>query len=90
VLRFPATVHRGDGRELPCVVVDMSHGGACISAPSVVLPDQFKLSLNSNASVLRHCKVMWRSKDLVGVQFLEPSAGKETPLHRRGVSALSG
>ena len=71
VLRFPATVHRVGGRDLPCVVVDMSHGGACLSAPSVALPEQFRLSLKSDVSVPRHCKVVWREKDMVGVQFLE-------------------
>jgi hypothetical protein len=72
VLRFPGTITAQDGtKPLPCVVVDMSRTGASIRAHDLALPDEFVLSLNANASVQRHCKVIWRDAFMVGVQFVE-------------------
>jgi hypothetical protein len=72
VLCWPGTVIAQDGgKALPCVVVDMSQKGASIRAHDLALPDEFILSLNASASVLRNCKVIWREPFMVGVQFVE-------------------
>lgn len=78
VLRFPGTVTAHDGgKPLPCVVVDMSQRGASIRAHDLALPDEFVLSLNANASVQRHCKVIWRDAFMIGVQFVEQKGARE-------------
>jgi len=70
MLHLPGMVLRGDGLPpITCTVVDMSQSGASINAPNIALPDEFVVSLTTNASVLRKCKVIWREGFMVGVQF---------------------
>jgi hypothetical protein len=56
-----------------CTMVDVSSSGArlIVKAPAEV-PDEFDLLLSRNGSVRRRCKVMRRSDEEVGVQFLHP------------------
>jgi hypothetical protein len=54
-----------------CLVTNMSGEGACFLAlePSR-FPDEFALLLQKNGSVLRLCRVIWRTGRLVGVWFV--------------------
>jgi hypothetical protein len=57
---------------IPCVLWDISDGGARLAAPrSNVLPAMFNLILSKDGSSQRLCKVVWRNEAQVGVQFLD-------------------
>jgi len=63
----------GDGSaSAACEVMDISEGGARLRplmlAPDM-LPENFTLLLSSCGRVRRPCRVVWRSKMEVGVQF---------------------
>ena len=59
-----------------CHARDIFEAGARISCenPSAV-PNDFMLYFTSDGKVGRHCKVVWRSRDEIGVQFV----GREHP-----------
>jgi hypothetical protein len=63
----------GDGSaSAACEIVDISEGGARLRplmlAPDTV-PDTFTLLLSSCGRVRRPCRVAWRSRSELGVQF---------------------
>ena len=59
---------------VPCVVRDMSAGGARLTVTgSVGVPDTFELYIELDASRAR-CEVTWRRGDTVGVRFTTPIA----------------
>lgn len=63
----------GDGSaSAACEIVDISEGGARLRplmlAPNTV-PDSFTLLLSSCGRVRRPCRVAWRSKSELGVEF---------------------
>lgn len=63
----------GDGSaSRACEILDISQGGArlrpLLCAPDL-LPDRFTLLLSSCGKVRRTCRVAWRSKTDLGVQF---------------------
>jgi hypothetical protein len=54
-------------------IVDISDSGAQIEffeAPD--LPPEFSLLIGGNKMVKRHCHVVWRSGDRLGVKFVRP------------------
>jgi PilZ domain len=54
----------------PCIVLDISRGGArlaCRTPHSV--PDEFRLQLSPDGAVARECRVVWRSATEIGVKF---------------------
>ena len=55
-----------------CIISNLSNGGARITgiAPDT-LPDTFLLRIFPRASRTKQCRVLWRSKDALGVQFAE-------------------
>jgi hypothetical protein len=59
------------GKPFPCVVWDMSDGGArlAIACPTADVPPEFYLILTSDGSVRRTCEVVWKSTRFVGVKF---------------------
>lgn len=60
-----------------CVVWDLSDGGARLTAAhSGVLPDVFVLFLAADAKSYRFCRVRWRKKPYLGVQFIPPGEGR--------------
>ena len=68
----------GDGSaSMACEILDISQGGArlrpLLCAPEL-LPDNFTLLLSSCGRVRRACRVAWRSKSDLGVQFSAPAA----------------
>ena len=52
-----------------CVILDVSHAGASIRLPSHMqdCPDTFILKLHSGR--IHHCRLIWREKDKIGVEF---------------------
>ncbi len=64
----------GDSAELlPCQVADISAGGArlVVFCDTDQLPGTLTLVLSSNGQVRRRCKVAWRRRSEIGVQFLK-------------------
>lgn len=69
--KSPAAFYDGEGRRHPCVVSDLSNGGAKITGAKLeAMPDDFLL-LVSPHSALRSCHVAWRGKGAVGVRFTD-------------------
>ncbi|MBV8766637.1 MAG: PilZ domain-containing protein [Hyphomicrobiales bacterium] len=66
----------------PCVLSDFSNGGAKLSGLNVRhIPDEFILRMARGVRP-RHCRVLWRSADAVGVEFTKAGAGAEDELWR--------
>ena len=60
---------------IPCVLWDISDGGARLAAPrSNALPAAFNLILSKDGRSRRLCRVVWRTEAQVGVQFLADEA----------------
>ena len=54
-----------------CTVRDLSASGACLRVASPVgIPNTFDLRLNQDDDMARHCQVVWRSADRIGVRFV--------------------
>jgi PilZ domain len=64
-----------DGVRIPCVLWDMSDGGARIAAARAsALPPVFCLLMSSDGATRRFCKVVWRKEGQVGVRFIDEDA----------------
>lgn len=69
---------------VPCVILDISAGGARIQTPHAKeVPDYFEL-LNSDHKLDTWCEVRWRKDSQIGVRFLE---GPPTEFAGRGKSS---
>ncbi|MEM1198173.1 MAG: PilZ domain-containing protein [Pseudomonadota bacterium] len=69
---------------VPCVIRDISEGGARIQTPHAKeVPDYFEL-LNGDQKLDTWCEVRWRKGDQIGVRFLD---GPPTEFAGRGKSA---
>ena len=70
----PGTIVLGrNQRERTCVVANLSNGGVKLSGLAVgTLPDEFGLRLTPSKEAPRKCRVIWRGKHEVGVEFEEP------------------
>lgn len=68
---YPGRIHFEDGvPPRPCTIVDMSETGAQLDVPGDgEVPGEFSLLIGGNSHVRRHCRVVWRSGNRVGVQF---------------------
>jgi hypothetical protein len=54
---------------IDCVVRDLSEGGAGLVVESQAgIPEHFKLAI-SNSSIIRPCRLAWRSANRLGVSF---------------------
>jgi hypothetical protein len=70
--RRAATVSFGaDKPTVPCVIWDISDGGARLAVGHALadLPRQFTLNLFKDGSVKRDCEVVWTDSKFVGVKF---------------------
>jgi hypothetical protein len=70
--RRAATVSFGtDKPSVPCVIWDISDGGArlAVGHPLADLPRRFTLNLFKDGSVRRDCEVVWTDTKFVGVRF---------------------
>lgn len=62
----------GEGARIPCVVWDISDGGARLAAPRPgELPPEFKLLLTRDGVSERVCRVVWRNDKQLGVEFIQ-------------------
>ena len=62
----------GGVAKIPCVLWDISEGGARIAAAhSGGLPDVFGLFLSKDGKSRRFCQVVWRRGSQLGVRFVE-------------------
>jgi len=76
-----AVVVVGDSHTLiaQCTVYDLSAGGARLRIEgNADIPEKFTLWLASNGAVRRDCRIAWREKNEIGVQF-QSSATAERP-----------
>src|SRR3954469_26071830 len=81
LMRRRATIRWG-GRDIPCVVWDLSDRGARISAPHVSrLPESFTLSLGVNGE--RVCEVVWCDSKFLGVAFVNDRVAEASSDSRR-------
>lgn len=74
--RSAAKIYDCDGRSAgKCIVSDFSNGGAKIIGPKCsAVPDEFILRITPRSRAQR-CQVIWRSKDGLGVKFIEDAKG---------------
>ena len=74
--------YHGSRTTLPCVVHNLSNTGARITAPNVAsMPDEFILLLSSRGDRMRDCRIIWRTKFELGVEFvsISPAVTKAKP-----------
>ena len=66
-----ARIYTSDGAPARlCIVSNLSNGGArIVGIEPETLPDAFLLRISPRASRTQQCRVIWRSKDALGVQF---------------------
>jgi hypothetical protein len=56
---------------VPCTIKDTSKGGARLAFRSAYdIPDSFPLHLSKTALTSKLCRVVWRMRDAIGVEFL--------------------
>jgi PilZ domain-containing protein len=72
----PAMIYNHNGRAArPCVVSNLSNGGAkIVGVRPETIPDEFLLRVSPHSRA-RRCRVLWRSRDALGVEFVEPREG---------------
>jgi hypothetical protein len=72
ITRHPGLLLNPDGSILcPCMMNDVSAEGAKLELQSQgQIPDEFTLLLSKYGNVSRKCKVLWRSKNSVGIRFI--------------------
>ena len=70
---YPAFIDLGDGSPvIECTLCDACQQGALLAvAKPASVPDEFTLVLSSGGAAHRRCRVAWRTKDQVGVEFLK-------------------
>lgn len=68
---YPAQMRFEEGQpSRACVIIDMSETGAQLEvAGDADLPFEFSLLIGGNSHVRRQCRLVWRSRNRIGVQF---------------------
>ena len=65
----------GGGTPVPCVLWDISDGGARIAAARMnSLPNVFGLFLTKDGKSRRYCRVVWRKEAQLGIRFIDETA----------------
>lgn len=65
-----AQITLDDKSRIDCRVFDLSTGGAGLNGlPVMKLPERFMLTIE-RLGVRHKCRIAWRSKDRIGVEFL--------------------
>jgi hypothetical protein len=81
---YPAWVELGDGSPAQeCSLCDASDKGAKLTFTEPdKLPDNFILALSADGAATRFCRVVWKTGNQVGVEFLKrpDNAAQERPL----------
>ena len=88
---YPAFIDLGDGSPArECTLCDASQEGAQLAvADPDSLPDEFILALSSDGAARRRCRVMWRTDDQIGVEFLKDLTKITRPTRRRSMRLSS-
>jgi hypothetical protein len=75
VISYPAAIIADDGTPpVGCALCNASQEGAqLIVAEPERIPDRFVLALSADGAARRKCRVVWRSGDQIGVQFIKPA-----------------
>ena len=79
-----ATLYDCRGRRArPCVVSNFSNGGAKITGIRTdTIADEFLLRLSPHSRA-RKCRVVWRSQDALGVEFVDRPMDAAEPRRQR-------
>ena len=90
-MRRPAWIGFGASpTPVACVIWDQSDDGARLTAAhSGVLPDIFVLFLSRDGKSYRYCRVRWRKKPYLGVQFIPASEGRVLGRFHKEVYAVT-
>jgi hypothetical protein len=72
-INYPAYIERGDDQPaIECALCDASKEGAQLAlADPKSAPDEFILALSADGAARRRCRVIWRTDDHIGVEFLK-------------------
>jgi hypothetical protein len=81
------TIDLGTGLPLrTCMVSNLSNGGAKLSGlDAKTLPDEFTLCLSASRNSARKCRVIWRKKHELGVEFDDPFPTSAKPARSRAL-----
>ena len=74
---------------IPCAVLNLSEGGACVLLPSrTYVPGLFDMAID-HSKTLYECRVAWRRGDKIGVAFAarEHSGAKAAQARARAANA---
>ena len=68
---YPGQMHFEEGAPpQACIIIDMSETGAQLQVPAdIEVSGEFSLLIGGNSHVRRHCRVVWRTHNRVGVNF---------------------
>src|SRR5829696_7116805 len=91
-VRYGVWIAYGDDWTLvPCTILDVSQSGARLMLPgNEDVPSEFILLLSEHGRARRQCRVAWRRKDKVGVEFVITDDKKLGPKVARGERAALG
>jgi PilZ domain len=71
-LRYVAGIEIAGRTIVPCHILDVSATGARLRVGITAnLPDSFTLNLDMRRHHSRHCRLVWRARDQVGVRFVQ-------------------
>jgi hypothetical protein len=86
---LPATIYDvGRHLERPCILVDLSNGGAKIAGVrAYTIPDEFWL--RTPLGDRRSCRVIWRTEDTLGVEFTDHTGGEGCSSDQRPAPELT-
>ncbi len=69
-LHYHASILIQGDQPFGCAIADISESGACIKvAAERELPERFILLLTKNGDAQRHCRLVWRNGQFVGLEF---------------------
>lgn len=74
----------GKDRAVPCIILDVSSGGArlVIGQPTTEIPRTFTLVLYKDRSAQRDCELIWMDRRSVGVKFISEWYAAIRPMPR--------
>jgi len=70
-LQLPVTIDDGQGGPLHnCTMIDVSDKGARLNIDTPeIIPDEFVVWMSPRGYPRRHCRVVWRTDNAIGVTF---------------------
>jgi hypothetical protein len=78
---FPAWIELGQRTQRrDCTVLDVSDGGARVWVPAAAtLPREFWLVFSKDGALRRHCRLVWRADEQIGLRYLGSIQSKSLP-----------